>query len=149
MAIDLSIDIGISRDIPLFLNEWVKLNNSIDNDVPIVNCINEFEIGRYGLLSNNEFQKYTRIAQGRLGYSLVKNNSAVQQYINRDRDDEICGHASSSRRLKSLVRTIFNSDNSLSELLKSVQLLPCIIGDSSTMCSKELLDKLVQLKMKY
>lgn len=146
LAIDLSIDIGISRDIPLFLNEWVKLNNSIDNDVPIVNCINEFEIGRYGLLSNNEFQKYTRIAQGRLGYSLVKNNSAVQQYINRDRDDEICGHASSSRQLKSLVRTIFNSDNSLSELLKSVQLLPCIIGDSSTMCSKELLDKLVQLK---
>ena len=136
MAIDLSIDIGISRDIPLFLNEWVKLNNSIDNDVPIVNCINEFEIGRYGLLSNNEFQKYTRIAQGRLRYSLVKNNGAVQQYINRDRDDEICGHASSSRQLKSLVRTIFNSDNSLSELLKSVQLLPCIIGDSSTMCSK-------------
>ena len=76
----------------------------------------------------------------------MKNNSAVQQYINRDRDDEICGHASSSRQLKSLVRTIFNSDNSLSELLKSVQLLPCIIGDSSTMCSKELLDKLVQLK---
>ncbi|KAF6070273.1 hypothetical protein FOB64_002354 [Candida albicans] len=115
LAIDLSIDIGISRDIPLFLNEWVKLNNSIDNDVPIVNCINEFEIGRYGLLSNNEFQKYIRIAQGRLDIAF-------------------------------LVRTIFNSDNSLSELSKSVQLLPCIIGDSSTMCSKELLDKLVQLK---
>lgn len=155
LAIDSSIDTGISRDIPLFLNEWVKLNNSIGNDIPIVNCINEFEIGQYGLLANNEFQKYIEIAENRLKHDLVGKNNTVKQYINRYHDDEskkferndiIWKQSSSSHQLKSLVRSILNSDNSLSDVLKSVQLLPCVVGESSTLCSKDLLDNLIQLK---
>ncbi|KAG5422064.1 ESP1 [Candida metapsilosis] len=48
--------LGLSKNIPLYLNEWRKLNDSVK--APVVNQINMYKIQIYGILSKSEnFQK--------------------------------------------------------------------------------------------
>ncbi|KAI5961807.1 ESP1 [Candida margitis] len=51
-AIDSLIDLGLSKNIPLYLKEWKKLNDSVE--APIVNQINRYKIQIFGSLSDSE-----------------------------------------------------------------------------------------------
>ncbi|KAI3404679.2 ESP1 [Candida oxycetoniae] len=68
------INLGLSKNIPTYLNEWVKLNDEFN--IPIVNCVNKLKIGIYGKLANIE--KFSKFAEYR--DEKVSDNKTVQYY---------------------------------------------------------------------
>lgn len=159
-VIEISIDLGISRTMPFYLNEWKKLNDKYES--PILNCINNFEIGKFGSrMNNNEFSNCLNKTD-QWKYDLVKDNLTVRRYYDMTVDTNIQVDniyrfdyvaspdtlvADLKHELSSCIREISNY-TSLKYLSNSVQFIPGMHGESNTKCSKEILDRLVGLKNK-
>ncbi|KAL6453928.1 ESP1 Separin [Candida maltosa Xu316] len=155
LAIDSLIHLGISRDVSFYLREWVKINDV--NDIPIVNTINYYEIGNYGtMIRDDEFSDYLKKAD-LIEFDIVRENSTVQYYTGVYQeamtdnvykfmavDDDI---DPIKQELSQCIRAI-STTKPFTKLTDSVQILPGVIGESSSVCPKEILDELVFLKNK-
>ncbi|CAK9438744.1 uncharacterized protein LODBEIA_P29680 [Lodderomyces beijingensis] len=74
-AIENLIDLGLSQNIVIYLNEWSKSNDEVD--LPIVNQVNRLKIGIYAHLSGSaQFQSHLDMVNEQ-----VRNNKTVQDYL--------------------------------------------------------------------
>lgn len=66
--------LGITRDLMYYLNEFKKINNS--NNIPLINCINYYQMAVYDILLNKE-EGTLKKAREYLKYELVRHNAVV------------------------------------------------------------------------
>ena len=136
--IELSIELGISRNIPFYLHEWEKLLDGVEN--PIVNCIHYTDIGNYGSRMNSD--EFVECIQKAQECSRISKEYHEMDNANGFKDTLI---TCMKQELANCIEDI-SSITSLHNLTDSVQFLPGLLGESNTPCPKEILDRLVGLK---
>ncbi|MCP8717026.1 MAG: C50 family peptidase [Asgard group archaeon] len=136
--IELSIELGISRNIPFYLHEWEKLLDGVEN--PIVNCIHYTDIGNYGSRMNSD--EFVECIQKAQECSRISKEYHEMDNANGFKDTLI---TCMKQELANCIEDI-SSITSLHNLTDSVQFLPGLLGESNAPCPKEILDRLVGLK---
>lgn len=73
LAINSLIGLGLSRNLPAYLNEWKKLNDLVE--APLINQVNKYKIQIFGMLLNSD--KFVDEAED--DQEFVKSNPSVRQ----------------------------------------------------------------------
>ncbi|RLV91222.1 Separin [Spathaspora sp. JA1] len=80
IMVELLSELGISRDIPFYLKEYNKVNSSINKQIPIVNCFNDFVIGIFQILLNSNDKTNLESARAFFQLEIVEYSFTLQQY---------------------------------------------------------------------